>query len=365
MDQTNNISTNATANIGDIAVPPNRLRNLQPAMDQVNNISTNAMANIGDIAVPPNRLRNLQPAKVAEISESMKQPAGLLHPIVVQWGDESDYKLIAGAHRLEAAKALGWTSIAVTILNGIDADQAQLAEIDENLCRATLGASEEAAHLAARKAVYLRMHPETGHGGDRGQDPDSGSCSSAFVDDTAAKTGQSRSSVAQKTARGEHIDDVASLAGTTLDKGAELDALAKKPKEEQRKLAKQAKAGLKVSARAPKKAKATKPKPVMLDSMAFVDADIAVRRKFLDAAGFGKVFEALPPKWRLPLIAGLKQTPDDMPKEFFDKLTPAHLPEKLSVAVAKTFGVSLGDAKEDEAVAKLKSGGEDKPTQMH
>ena len=77
------------------------------------------------------------------------------------------YKLIAGAHRLKAAKALGWTSIAATTLDDIDADQAKLAEIDENLIRAALSPAEEAAHLAARKAVYLKLHPETGHGGDR------------------------------------------------------------------------------------------------------------------------------------------------------------------------------------------------------
>jgi hypothetical protein len=54
-----------------------------------------------------------------------------------------------------------------------------------------------------------------------------------------------------------------------------------------------------------------------------------------------------------------------MSAEFYSKMTPAHLPKKLSVAVAKTFGMSLGDEKEDGAVAKLKSIGEDKPAQVH
>ena len=313
-------------------------------MDHTDNIPTNAVANLDDIVVPPNRLRGLQSDKVAELSESMKQPAGLLHPIVVQWGDGDGYKLIAGAHRLAAAKALGWTSIAVTILNGIDADQAQLAEIDENLCRAALSDAEEAACFAARKAVYLRLHPETGHGGDRGQDPDFGSCSPAFVDDAAAKTGQSRSSVAQKTARGEHIEGVASLAGTSLDKGTELDALAKKPKEEQRKLIKQAKAGLKVSARPPKKEKTSKPKVVVLDSMTFSDASLEARQKYFSKISFEKVSEALPSSWRSRIIAWLK-------------LTPADLPKPLYSAIAKDVGgLFLTDMQVDSLADKAKSG---------
>jgi hypothetical protein len=111
-----------------------------------------------------------------------------------------------------------------------------------------------------------------------------------------------------------------------------------------------------------KKKKITQP---TLNSMVFTDASLAERRKYFDAVGFEKVFEAFPPTWRPLLIAGLKQTPDDMSAEFYSKMTPAHLPKKLSVAVAKTFGMSLGDEKEDGAVAKLKSIGEDKPAQVH
>ena len=59
----------------------------------------------------------------------------------------------------------------------------------------------------------------------------------AFVDDTAAETGKGRSTIAREVKRGADIRDVAQLAGTSLDSGAELDAMARLPEAEQRKLA--------------------------------------------------------------------------------------------------------------------------------
>jgi ParB family transcriptional regulator, chromosome partitioning protein len=45
---------------------------------------------------------------------------------------------VAGLHRLKAARNPQWESIPTTIFDGMDADQAELAEIDENLIRADL-----------------------------------------------------------------------------------------------------------------------------------------------------------------------------------------------------------------------------------
>ena len=64
-----------------------------------------------------------------------------------------------------------------------------------------------------------------------------------YTADTAKKTGKSERSIQREAARGAAIPDVAALAGTSLDKGDELDALAKLPADEQRKLAERAKAG--------------------------------------------------------------------------------------------------------------------------
>jgi hypothetical protein len=55
---------------------------------------------------PLYRLRKLGPEKVAELAQSMER-TGLLQPIVVQQA-AIGYGLIAGYHRLEAARKLGW-----------------------------------------------------------------------------------------------------------------------------------------------------------------------------------------------------------------------------------------------------------------
>jgi hypothetical protein len=69
---------------------------------------------------------------------------------------------------------------------------------------------------------------------------------------TAKKLGKGKSTVARSVQRGKNIPNVAELAGTSLDKGGELDALAalgKEAPEEQQHLIDQAKAGKEVSAK--------------------------------------------------------------------------------------------------------------------
>lgn len=39
--------------------------------------------------------------------------------------------------------------------------------IDENLCRAEMSPAKRASQTARRKAIYIELHPETSHGGDR------------------------------------------------------------------------------------------------------------------------------------------------------------------------------------------------------
>lgn len=152
---------------------------------------------------------------VESLVESIKQ-IGLLNPITVT----EDFRLIAGFNRLEAAKSMGWTEIECNTvsLTGLKAD---LAEIDENLIRNELTALERGEQLARRKEIYEALHPETKHGGDRGNQHTGGKgrqgdklavCQTpeasggpgnkedktadnlatvSFVDDTAKKTGAS------------------------------------------------------------------------------------------------------------------------------------------------------------------------------
>jgi len=73
-----------------------------------------------------------------------------------------------------------------------------------------LSPAERAIHIAKRKAIYERMHPETKRDGDR-KSAKARSKSQvgtlvavpAFIDDTSQKTGRSRTSVARKAGQGK------------------------------------------------------------------------------------------------------------------------------------------------------------------
>jgi ParB family chromosome partitioning protein len=212
---------------------------------------------LSDIMVLPDRMRALRQDVVDELAASMKLPQGLLQPILLRPREGNGHYLVAGKHRYFAAQQLGWKAIRSTIVQGMDADRALLAEIDENLVRANLTPAEEAAHQTARKEVYERLYPQTKKGGapgagrgkkKRSEERQNG----AYTKDAGKKTGKSRRSVERATKRGNDIPNVGALAGTSLDQGNELDALAalgKEAPEEQQQLIDQAKAGEEVSAR--------------------------------------------------------------------------------------------------------------------
>ena len=128
-------------------------------------------------------------------------------------------------------------------------DEAELIQIDENLIRANLSDAERILHVARRKELYEKLHPETKHGGDRRSAGAKSSSQNenlkAFVADIAVKTGKGRSTVARDVTRAKKVAVLDDIAGTCL-------ALGKLPEGEQRKLATAARAGEKVSAKARK-----------------------------------------------------------------------------------------------------------------
>jgi ParB-like chromosome segregation protein Spo0J len=122
-----------------------------------------------------------------------------------------------------------------------------LWEIDENLMRGDLNGAERAQLLKRRKAVDEMKHPETKHGGDRGNQHTGGkkrqpvnftTCQTtpSFVRDTAEKTGLSESAIEKSIHRADAIDpEVMEAIGDMpeiADKG--VDALAAVGPEEQK-----------------------------------------------------------------------------------------------------------------------------------
>ena len=90
---------------------------------------------------------------------------GLQQPIIIAESDEG-FLLVAGAHRLEAAKLLNWKTIVAVLAKG-NREELRLVEIDENLARRNLSALDRAIALGERKRIYEALHPQTRNGGDR------------------------------------------------------------------------------------------------------------------------------------------------------------------------------------------------------
>ena len=177
--------------------------------------------------------RQIDRNTVEKLAESMRQ-VGLLNPVTIDWGRN----LIAGAHRVAAAKQLGWSVIPCTMID-VEGLQAKLAELDENLVRNQGSVIEQGEWLAEKKRIYEELHPETKQGGDRGNQY-KGKCQSeinSFCQDTAEKTGLSKRTIEQSIQIAENLTpEVKEFAKEVdLNKTNALE-LARKEPEEQRKI---------------------------------------------------------------------------------------------------------------------------------
>lgn len=105
------------------------------------------------------RLRPVSEGGVASILSSLEDTGAILSPVWVR-KRKTDYVLLDGAHRLEAARRAGLTWVPGVAFHCTDR-QARLLEIDGNLAGAELGALDTAVFLAGRKKVYEDLHPET------------------------------------------------------------------------------------------------------------------------------------------------------------------------------------------------------------
>jgi ParB family transcriptional regulator, chromosome partitioning protein len=218
------------------------------------------------ITVGPRR-RELDPAKVDALADSMRT-IGQLQSIVVaprtmrtSEGKRVEYgfRLVAGLHRIEAAKRLGWKDIRAIVARPKNKLHRELREIDENLIRADLSELERAEHLAARKDIYERLNPETRRGGDHGNQYTGGKkrdpslATPSFVDDTAAKTGMAptviRDAVRVANAIDPEVRDEIRGVREIADKKVELEALSRMPEPQQKEAVARVKSGAAKSVR--------------------------------------------------------------------------------------------------------------------
>jgi ParB-like chromosome segregation protein Spo0J len=202
------------------------------------------------VEIPDGR-RAVDPDAVARLKNSIAV-VGLQHPITVAKRD-GGYRLLAGAHRLTAFRELGMERISANIVE-LDDLHAELVELDENLARNELSPAERSAAVARRKAIYETLHPETKHGAiGKGRELPKGAVKAdRFSAATAAATGRSERAIQLDAHRGEVLggETLAKVARTSLDRGTELDALAKLPVAERQVLVDRAAAGEVVTAQA-------------------------------------------------------------------------------------------------------------------
>jgi ParB family chromosome partitioning protein len=195
------------------------------------------------------RLRPVDADAVKALAESIAQ-VGLMQPIVVAKTEDADeFTLIAGRHRLAAVKKVGHEEIKCVVRTVASRDEAQVLEIDENLSRKELTAAEEASQLKLRVALWEKIAAASGKKL-TGKGKTEAKMSTREL---AKKTGKSKDTIARGLKRAKVLgDDLDDVAGTSLDKGEELDALVKVKKADRGKakqLIAEAKSGKKVSAK--------------------------------------------------------------------------------------------------------------------
>jgi ParB/RepB/Spo0J family partition protein len=214
------------------------------------------------------KARKVDQSAVQGLATSIAE-CGLLQPITVRRARKSRsgtmidaYEVIVGLHRVMAFRRLQRDTIPAIVLE-VDDLHAELMLIDENLYRNDLTPAERALAQARRKAIYQQLHPETknhaaGNGrtkaelvGQDGQATDRTSPAPRYDEAAADATGHSERTIRRDVTRGEALGDaaLAKVARTSLDKGEELDALAKLPPDQREKLIGRAAKGEEVSAR--------------------------------------------------------------------------------------------------------------------
>lgn len=104
------------------------------------------------------RFRAADPAKIATLAESMRVH-GLLQPITVRMIGDTEAELVAGLHRLEAARLLEWEWIDAVFVE-VDDVERELIEIAENLHRCDL-TKEERDRQIRRYAELLEAKSAT------------------------------------------------------------------------------------------------------------------------------------------------------------------------------------------------------------
>lgn len=168
---------------------------------------------------------------VAALAQSIPMH-GMLHPITVR-ACSTGYQLVAGRHRLEAARKAGLDEVEVKVVD-VDDREAMALGLVENLRRRKLSAAEETAALVELLALEVCMEERGEGGGGESRDV---SPRNRGVTRVAEKTGKSKTAVSLAASREKraHPDVSAAFKGKRL-KAGQVDELVRVEPEVQAKL---------------------------------------------------------------------------------------------------------------------------------
>lgn len=119
---------------------------------------------VDSVIVGP-RHRALDAGKIEALAESM-DALGLQQPISVFMDDEDGAHLIAGLHRLEAARALKWEQIPASFVS-LDPARREMWEIAENLFRVDLSKEQRDEHIRRYAELLATADADDGDRSDK------------------------------------------------------------------------------------------------------------------------------------------------------------------------------------------------------
>ncbi|MAE20379.1 hypothetical protein CMK12_15860 [Candidatus Poribacteria bacterium] len=176
------------------------------------------MSNIKEVAVNKIKVKeHFRPINLDKVDDLVKSvlAVGLINPIVIN----SDFELIAGNHRLQAYREIGFNQIECRVLDLLELEE-QLLQCDENLIRLDLNVIERSEHLSHRDELLISL----GRRAKVGDNQYKGSLGSQTTKSLAKDLGISRSKYYQIKSICKIDADVRELLKKT-DVADNLDAL--------------------------------------------------------------------------------------------------------------------------------------------
>jgi hypothetical protein len=213
------------------------------------------LVKLADIAIGE-RLRGVVAAFINTMVQSTSTHDLIQPPVVRPDLLSGKFTLVSGLQRINAAHVRGKDDILCRVVELSDL-RAALWEIDENLVRAPLSPAEEAIFIDRRRELHEQLHGKARGRGAAAANAVMGRkhataklADVSFTADTAKKTGKSVRAIQRVVHRATQNGrtDLARITGTSLDRGAEIDALSLVPPATRDALIEQAVAGIEVSA---------------------------------------------------------------------------------------------------------------------